>query len=60
MAAYRFYCLDGSGRISEAEWIEAGDDQQAMSEAQDLKPDALVCEVWLRDRLVGKFGSQVA
>ena len=52
MSNYRFYCLDGDGRIGFAEWIKAGSDEEAISEAKSLRPDARRCEVWQQGRLV--------
>ena len=52
MAEYRLYCLDGTGRISFAEEIDAASDEEAIARAREMKPDALVCEVWDGHRLV--------
>jgi len=52
MRDYRLYCLDGTGSISLAEWIQAPDDADAVRQAQELKRGALKCEVWLGNRLV--------
>ena len=57
MAAYRFYCMDPDGRINMADWIEATDDQDAIRQARETKPEAIKCEVWLNERLVAKLGS---
>jgi hypothetical protein len=57
MAAYRIYCLDGAGHIGLADWIEAETDEQAIVEARKVRPDANKCEVWLKDRLVGKLNA---
>jgi hypothetical protein len=48
---YRLYRLDGAGKISNAEWIEAPDDEQASREAHE-RADGGLCELWDRDRLV--------
>lgn len=58
MHHYRVYCLDGAGKISLAEWIEAGDDADATQQAHDLKRGALKCEVWQGDRLVATIDGQ--
>jgi hypothetical protein len=55
---YRLYCLDGAGRISLAEWIEADGDEQAIAKARSIQHGALKCEVWQRDRLVARLGAQ--
>ena len=52
MGHYRLYCMDGAGRIGLAEWIEAGDDADAIRQALDLKRGALKCELWRAERLV--------
>jgi hypothetical protein len=55
MASYRLYCLDGAGHIGLAEWLEAEDDAEALALARVLKRNALKCEVWLDNRLVGSL-----
>ena len=52
MTDYRLYCLDGDGRIDFAQWLRAANDDEALSEAQRLRPGAVRCEVWQRNRLV--------
>jgi len=51
LASYRLYRLDGAGKISSAEWLEASDDAHAERHARDLGLD-VPCEVWDRKRLV--------
>lgn len=49
LPTYRLYRLDGAGRISAAEWIEAADDEDACAKARQF------CgrfELWERNRLV--------
>ena len=53
MPAYRVYCLDGAGKVWAAEWIEAADDSAALESARQFK-DAVHCEVWRGQRLVGR------
>ena len=55
MPDYRLYCLDGAGRISLAEWIEASDDEGAVRQAKALKHDSVKCEIWQGPRLVAKL-----
>ena len=57
MPAYRVYCLDGAGKVWAAEWIEADSDVAALNAAR-LFTDAVRCEVWLGERLVGKVEPQ--
>lgn len=54
MAHYRLYCLDGTGKISTAEWLEADADENAIHSAKDLKKN-VPCELWDRDRLVARI-----
>jgi hypothetical protein len=58
MSAYRLYCLDDSGHISVAEWIEAVDDEDAARKAREIDCNALKCEVWQGERLVAKLDAQ--
>ena len=53
MPAYRVYCLDGAGKVWAAEWIEAEDDSAAIEAARQFK-NAVRCEVWHGQRLVGR------
>ena len=55
--AYRLYCLDRTGRISFAEWIDADADAEAVGQARALKNGAIRCEVWEAQRLVAVFGA---
>lgn len=54
MANYRLYRLDGAGKISSAEWIEAADDEDAERQARDANSDGMV-ELWDRNRLVARI-----
>lgn len=54
LASYRFYRLDGAGKINGAEWLEAADDEDAARQAQGLAERG-TCEVWDRDRLVARI-----
>lgn len=58
MDSYRLYCLDGAGRISQAEWLKALSDEDAVSQAKALKNGARTCEVWERGRLVATLRSE--
>lgn len=57
MSDYRVYCLDGHGNIELADWIQAKSDEEAIAKARQLKRDARMCELWLKDRLVAKLNS---
>jgi hypothetical protein len=57
VASYRLYCLDQTGRISLADWIEATDDTDAIRQAHQLRRDARKCEVWEDRRLVAHLDS---
>ena len=60
MRHYRLYCLEATGSISLAEWIEALDDADALRQARDLKPGALKCEIWCGKRPVATIDGQAA
>ena len=59
MAAYRVYRLDGLGKFRAGDWIEAASDDDALRIAADLD-DCPPCEIWDRDRYVGKIGYEQA
>ena len=50
---YRYYCLDGTGNLHEAEWIEADNDKVAISQAEAQCPDG-TWELWHGSRMVAK------
>ncbi len=52
MPNYRVYCYDGAGKLWVADWVEAADDEAALTAARDMQV-AVKCEVWQGDRLVG-------
>jgi hypothetical protein len=54
LANYRLYRLDGAGKISGAEWLEAADDADAERLARDRNSDGVV-ELWDRNRLVARI-----
>jgi hypothetical protein len=51
---YRLYRLDGAGKISGAEWVQAADDEEARAKAQERITSG-TCEIWDRHRLVAKI-----
>jgi len=51
LPTYRLYRLDGAGRISGAEWIEAADDEEARSKSRGQSGSGRY-ELWERYRLV--------
>jgi hypothetical protein len=62
-AYYIVYVLDGAGKIRRAEWIEAASDRQALVRASRLPAllnDSAIggCEVWQRDRRIGRVASR--
>lgn len=59
MPSYRFYRLDGTGRINAAEWIEADDDDDARLKARAESPTGHY-ELWQRRRLVERPGGSEA
>jgi hypothetical protein len=52
MPRYKLYWMQSQGKLHFAEWIEAGNDAEAIAIARKLKKDALKCEVWHDRRLV--------
>ena len=52
MPAYRFYRLDGAGKIIKADWIAADDDDQAIVHARQRAEGRF--ELWDRNRLVAR------
>ena len=53
MGKYRVYRLDGLGRISGFEWLDALDDRFALEGARAIA-EAGGCEVWQLDRKIGR------
>jgi hypothetical protein len=53
LPAYRFYRLDGAGKIISADWIAADSDEQALAHAQETTKGGRF-ELWDRKRLVGR------
>jgi hypothetical protein len=51
MAHYRLYCVDGAGKITRAQFVEAGSDEDAIMIVRSFK-ESVKCELWLRDRLI--------
>ncbi len=54
MSHYRLYRLDGAGRISTAEWLEAEDDKAAAARAAELCDGDGAVELWARNRLIAR------
>lgn len=54
MAKYRHYRLDGAAGINSAEWIEAGDDDEAVRLVRE-RGLAVASEIWDRNRLVARI-----
>jgi hypothetical protein len=48
---YRLYRLDGAGKIANAEWIEALEDDEALREARSRAASGSF-ELWQQNRLV--------
>jgi hypothetical protein len=58
MPDYRLYCLDELGKIAQAEWIEAGSDDEAIVIAR-AKQLAVDCEIWEGNRLIANVPAQL-
>lgn len=56
LATYRLYRLDGAGKISTAEWIDASDDEDAVEQTRQRR-DGGTWEVWDRWRLVMRISA---
>jgi hypothetical protein len=59
LPAYRHYRLDGAGNISNAEWFEAADDEQAVRRVRERKLP-VASEVWNGNRRVAKIDAAPA
>jgi hypothetical protein len=53
---YRYFCLDDAGRFHSAEWFEAVNDQDAVTQLEAKHPESRR-EIWLRGRLVAKLSA---
>lgn len=51
---FRLYCLDNSGHIGLADWIEAETVDEAIEKARRLHPNARKSELWLGKALVAE------
>jgi hypothetical protein len=51
---YRLYCLDGAGKVTSAEWIDAVDDKAAIEIAERLR-GGRACELWQNNRFVRRL-----
>ena len=58
-SSYRFYCLDGSGQLHNAELFQAESDADAIAQIEAKHSDAL-CEIWQGQRLVAKLSPRSA
>jgi len=54
LPSYRLYRLDGAGKITNAEWVEAPGDDDARSDARVLTAGCSF-ELWEKNRLVERF-----
>jgi hypothetical protein len=57
LPSYRLYRLDGAGKITAAEWVEADHDDAAVREAQQRVSEQ-PSELWERNRLVARIPTQ--
>jgi len=55
LPAYRLYRLDGAGKITTAEWLEADADEEALHRAHALVDGAPSVELWERGRLIARL-----
>ncbi len=54
VAAYRLYFIDGAGKFTAAEWIEADGDESAVDAAHALNK-SVRCELWQGRRLIARI-----
>jgi hypothetical protein len=54
LPAYRLYHVDGAGKVSSAEWIEADTDDSAIETARS-NAKTVECELWQGSRLVARI-----
>ena len=54
LETYRYDCLDGTGKLHNAELIHAKSDDDAIAQVEAKHPDAH-CEIWQNKRLVAKL-----
>ena len=59
MSAYRIYKLDGDGRFSTAEWIQADDDDLAITAARASMQQHSF-ELWQGNKLVAQINGSPA
>ena len=59
MPGYWLYSVDGVGKITRSEWIEASGDAEAIMIARAAKK-LVNCELWDHDRLVAKISAHRA
>ena len=56
MAGYRHYQLDGAGNISQATWLDAENDEEAIRQVRELQL-RFPSEIWKGNRLIGRVDS---
>jgi len=54
LPAYRLYRLDGAGKITSGDWVEAEADDEALRHAQALLGGTGRFELWEKDRLIAR------
>jgi hypothetical protein len=57
LPSYRLYRLDGAGKITTAEWIEAEHDDDALAKAR-VRCRVGGYELWERDRMVVRMNGK--
>jgi hypothetical protein len=50
---YKLYCLDGDGKITRSDWIDAQSDDEAVEIARAMNK-SVDCEIWRGNRLVAR------
>jgi hypothetical protein len=58
MRDYRLYCMDAGGHIDLADWFAAETDDEAVTKALQLRPDASKREIWHKSRLIARIDAE--
>lgn len=54
MLRYRIFCHDGAHKLASAGWVQAEDDEAAISQVRE-RHDGYKCEIWDGQRLVARL-----
>jgi hypothetical protein len=57
LKSYRYYCLDSTGRLHDAAWFDAKNDEEAIAKIRTQHPNDR-CEIWQGKRLVATISPE--